>query len=119
MQTLQHTLASVIRDVFSVDIQPELTRPDEQFGDYATNAAMQLAGRLRRNPREVAEELALKLREALGDQVRDVTIAGPGFINITLSDAELGHMALAAPTSKPDTYKGQVIVTEYSDPNPF
>src|SRR6185437_2149639 len=35
--------------------QVELTRPDEQFGDYATNAALQLAGTLHRKPREVAE----------------------------------------------------------------
>lgn len=110
---------SVIRDVFDVDVQPELTRPDEQFGDYATNVAMQLAGRLRRNPREVAEELVAALKEKLGDQAKEITIAGPGFVNITLSDTALGAMVLEAPASKPTTFKGQVVVTEYSDPNPF
>jgi arginyl-tRNA synthetase len=119
MQTIYSALASVIRDVFDVDVQPELTRPDEQFGDYATNVAMQLAGRLRRNPREVAEELVTTLKEKLGDQVRDITIAGPGFINIALSDQALGELAMKAPTTKPETFKGQVVVTEYSDPNPF
>lgn len=119
MQQIQSTLASVIQDVFNVDVHPELTRPDEQFGDYATNVAMQLAGRLRRSPREVAEELVAALKEKFADQVRDITIAGPGFINIMLSDAALGEMAVLAPVSKPDTYKGQVVVTEYSDPNPF
>lgn len=119
MQTLQPTLASVIRDVFNVDVQPELTRPDEQFGDYATNVAMQLAGRLRRNPREVAEELAQGLKDALRGQAQDITIAGPGFINITLSDTTLGELAQRAPHTKPETYKHQVVVTEYSDPNPF
>jgi arginyl-tRNA synthetase len=119
MQTLQSTLASVIRDVFNVDVQPEITRPDEQFGDYATNVAMQLAGRLRRNPREVAEELAAKLQEQAGNDIKSVDIAGPGFINILLSDSALGTMAASAVSTKPDTYKGQVVVTEYSDPNPF
>lgn len=119
MQTLHSALTSVIRDVFDVDVQPELTRPDEQFGDYATNVAMQLAGRLRRAPRDVAEELVAKLRDNLGGQVKDITIAGPGFINITLSDAVMAEMALQAPTTKPKTYREQVIVTEYSDPNPF
>jgi len=119
MQTLQSTLASVIRDVFNVDVQPEVTRPDEQFGDYATNVAMQLAGRLRRNPREVADELAAKLQEQAGDDIKSVEIAGPGFINITLSDSALSSMATKAVSTKPDTYKGQVVVTEYSDPNPF
>jgi arginyl-tRNA synthetase len=119
MQILQSTLASVIRDLFNVDMQPEVTRPDEQFGDYATNVAMQLAGRLRRNPREVAEELSAKLQEAAGDDIKSVEIAGPGFINITLSDAALSKMADIAVFTKPDTYKGQVVITEYSDPNPF
>jgi arginyl-tRNA synthetase len=119
MEKLHMTLGDVIRDTFDVDLQPELTRPDEQFGDYATNIAMQLAGRLRRNPREVADELTAKLREALGDQVADITIAGPGFINITLSDSALAELTAAAPKSKPTDYQGQVVVAEYSDPNPF
>jgi arginyl-tRNA synthetase len=119
MKPLYTTLVSVIQDLYAVDLQPELTRPDEQFGDYATNVAMQLAGRLRRSPREVADEVVGALKEKLGDQVADVTIAGPGFINIKLSDSALGEQAAAAPTMKPATYKGQVVVTEYSDPNPF
>jgi arginyl-tRNA synthetase len=119
MQTLSTPLAEVIKETFGLEIQPELTRPDEQFGDFATNVAMQLAGRLHRNPREVAEELAEALRSKLGDKVSEVTIAGPGFINLTLSDQALLDMALTAPHQKPDTYKNKVIVAEYSDPNPF
>lgn len=100
-------------------LKPDLTRPDEQFGDYATNAAMQLARQLGRNPRELAEELAAALREALTDTVQEVMIAGPGFINIRLQDATLLQGAAVASTIKPDTYKDQVVVAEYSDPNPF
>src|SRR5438045_3715317 len=69
--------------------------------------------------REVAEQLAGKLREVLGERARDVTIAGPGFVNINLSDRVLAEQALAAPTTKPAGYEGQVVVAEYSDPNPF
>ncbi|HYH75851.1 MAG TPA: arginine--tRNA ligase [Candidatus Saccharimonadales bacterium] len=119
METIQTTLQGVIQDVFGLDIKPELTRTDEQFGDYATNVAMQLAGRLRRAPREVAEELSVSLRGALGDQAADITIAGPGFINITLSDAALGAMATGALSSKPRDYEGKTVLVEYSDPNPF
>lgn len=119
MENLTTTLKSVIQDVFDVDVTPELTRPDEQFGEYATNIAMQLAGRTRRNPREVAEQLVAALRERVNDQITEITIAGPGFINITLSDEALLALAKTAPTTKPDLYKGKVVVTEYSDPNPF
>lgn len=119
MDEMRQALKGVIQNVFNTDVKVELTRPDAQFGDYATNVALQLAGRVKRNPREVAEELAGKLREALGDQVREVSVAGPGFINIALSDSAITAQALQAPVSKPNTYQDQVIVTEYSDPNPF
>lgn len=119
MEEMKTALTGVIKNVFDVDVAVELTRTSEQFGDYATNAALQLAGRLGRNPREVAEELAGKLREALGDKVRDVSVAGPGFINITLSDAALYELAQNAPATKPQTHKGKVVVAEYSDPNTF
>lgn len=119
MQSFLSVTAKVIRELFQLDVIPELTRPEEQFGDISTNVAMQLAGRLRRNPREVAEELTAALREALGDQATDITIAGPGFINITLADKTLIDQAVAAPRTKPDTYQGRTVVAEYSDPNPF
>lgn len=119
MEEMHKTLAGVIQNVFNTDVKVELTRPDAQFGDYATNVALQLAGRLQRNPREVAEELAAKLREELGDRVREISVAGPGFVNIALSDTAIADQALSAPAIKPQPYQGQVVVTEYSDPNPF
>lgn len=116
---MQQMLASVVRDVFGLDVPADVTRPDSQFGDYATNVALQLAGRLHKPPRDIAEQLARALKERLAAEVADVTVAGPGFVNITLSDQTLAKQALAAPTTKPQLYAGQVIVAEYSDPNPF
>ncbi|HSX34218.1 MAG TPA: arginine--tRNA ligase [Candidatus Saccharimonadales bacterium] len=119
MQEMTTVLATVIHDLFGADVKAELTRPEPQFGDYATNVALQLAGRVGKPPRGVAEQLVEKLREAYGERVSDITIAGPGFINIRLSDSALATAAEAAPTTPPQQFKGQVIVTEYSDPNPF
>ncbi|HJQ09175.1 MAG TPA: arginine--tRNA ligase, partial [Candidatus Saccharimonadales bacterium] len=119
MKEITEALRRVIRKAFAVDVLAEVTPADEQFGDYATNAALQLASRLSRPPREIAEIIARDLRAKLGDQVCDITIAGPGFINIVLSDTVLAAKAEAAPTAKPTDYKGQVLVAEYSDPNPF
>ncbi|HEY5152837.1 MAG TPA: arginine--tRNA ligase [Candidatus Saccharimonadales bacterium] len=115
-EELERQVAEACKTVFDVDISIDLTRPEEQFGDYATNAALQLSKQLQKNPREIAETLAVKLRENLSQQISDVSVAGPGFINIKLSDRAL----LEALKSKPGRpLDGQTIVAEYSDPNPF
>ncbi|MET0779507.1 MAG: arginine--tRNA ligase [Candidatus Saccharimonadales bacterium] len=119
MQDLQQAIGQAIQELFSTELQAELSRTQEQFGDYATNVAMQLAGKTGKPPREVAEVLAAKLRESLAGRVRDITIAGPGFINITLDDTRLAAMAEAAPNYQSQGFAKQVVVTEYSDPNPF
>ena len=68
-------------------IVPGLDRPrQEGHGDYATNAAMILAGTVKRPPRDVAADLAEELRELLGPSLERVEIAGPGFINLFLTD---------------------------------
>jgi arginyl-tRNA synthetase len=69
-----------------------IERPkNREHGDWATNAAMQLGGKFGMNPRAFAELLAPEL-EGL-DGVDKVDIAGPGFINITLSAAAAGEAA--------------------------
>jgi arginyl-tRNA synthetase len=114
MQEIIELLTSAIKDLFSVDLKPELTRPDEQFGDYATNIAMQLGKKLHKNPREIAVALAGKLHGAEG--IADVSIAGPGFINLRLTNKTLWATAQNVPAKSLD---GKTIVVEYSDPNPF
>ncbi|WP_377296187.1 arginine--tRNA ligase [Rhizobium sp. SGZ-381] len=56
---------------------------DASHGDVATNAAMVLAKPLGTNPRALADIIAEKLKEDA--DIVDVTVAGPGFINIRLS----------------------------------
>ena len=64
----------------------ELERPnDPEHGDYATNAAMRLAPQHRRQPRELAEEIAAAA--ATLDAVERTEVAGPGFVNLWLADA--------------------------------
>ena len=100
----------------TVDVK--LTRPGSQFGDYATNVAMQLAKPLGKNPREIAEEIGSVLRES-GD-FSEVTIAGPGFINLRVAGSRL-FAALRDEWS--DSYgentdgAGKTVVVEYPSPN--
>jgi len=69
-------------------------RPD--FGDYSTNAALLLAPRLHASPREVAERLGAALQQALGGALARFAIAGPGFLNLHLSDEWLREALAAA-----------------------
>jgi arginyl-tRNA synthetase len=60
--------------------------PKAELGDYSTNAAMLLAPVLGAPPREIAERLVQSLDEGLADALDHVEVAGPGFLNLFLSD---------------------------------
>lgn len=66
---------------------------NRDHGDWATNVAMQFAGKFGMNPRAFAELLAAELSSL--DGVSKVDIAGPGFINISVSAAAAGGLAKA------------------------
>lgn len=111
---MNEKIAAIIQNLFGIDQAVTITRPDTQFGDYATNVALQLAKSVGKSPRNIAEAIADELRKT-GDY-QEVTIAGPGFINLRLTDAVL----LAALDTKPvASLEGKTFVLEYSDPNPF
>ena len=77
-------LAGALSELAGVPVA--LERPsDASHGDYATNAALQLAGSLRQPPRTVAERLAGEAAALEG--VQRAEVAGPGFVNLFLDDA--------------------------------
>lgn len=94
---------------------------DASHGDMATNAAMVLAKGAGTNPRVLAEALAPKL-EALGE-VASVSIAGPGFINLTLTEQawrdELAIItSIGADYGRSDRGGGRTVNIEYVSANP-
>ena len=107
-------LKETIQSSYGLEIEPVLTRPEAQFGDLATNVALQLAGRVGKKPQDVAGELADAVREL--DDVLEASIAGPGFLNIKLTDQALDRAWSLEPEQH---YRHQTVVVEYSDPNPF
>jgi arginyl-tRNA synthetase len=56
-------------------------------GDYSTNVGMLLAPYLHASPREIAERVGEALSGLLGDTLTSYEVAGPGFLNLTLSDS--------------------------------
>jgi arginyl-tRNA synthetase len=68
--------------------RPTLERPKKAgHGDYATNAALVLAPVVGAPPRDVAQKLGDALQASLGDALDRVEVAGPGFLNLFLTDA--------------------------------
>jgi arginyl-tRNA synthetase len=87
---LDAAFRQAIRAAFDLDADPLLTvSQNDKFGDYQSNAAMSLAKQVaektgqKTNPRQVAEQIKGKLE--LGAMAQEVSIAGPGFINVRLS----------------------------------
>jgi arginyl-tRNA synthetase len=81
-----------------------LERPGEpEYGDYATNAALRLAGARRRPPRELAAEIAALATEL--PAIERAEVAGPGFVNLFLRDTWF-EGALAAILAAGEGYGG-------------
>ena len=94
---------------------------DTSHGDLATNAAMVLAKGAGMVPRTLAEAIAAGLRGVEG--VEDLSVAGPGFINMRLSDAvwrdELGLItALGSDYGRAEPGSGGRVNVEYVSANP-
>jgi arginyl-tRNA synthetase len=71
-------------DLGGDEVAVEVTRPrQKEHGDYATNVALALAAKQGRNPRAVAETLIEHLPPS--DLIAGVEVAGPGFINVTVT----------------------------------
>ena len=89
---------------------------DPRFGDYQCNDALKLAKKFKMNPREVAAKVAAHVPSAL-----KVEIAGPGFLNLTVSpawlDESLAAFAAQPHCGIPQTGAGKTIVIDYSSPN--
>lgn len=111
---MEQTLQNIVKELFGIEVEIKLTRPESQFGDYATNVALQLTSKLEKPPREIAESIARGLRET--NEFSEVQVAGPGFINLRLSDAA----TLGLLKKKPHLSRaGQTVVIETNNPNPF
>lgn len=114
MKQVVDVISETIKQLFDVEMAVELQRPKPEFGDFATNVAMQLAGHLGQNPRQIAEQIVEQLRA--NPLFSAVEIAGPGFINLKLTDQMLWQTAQAP---APAIYQNMSYVLEYSCPNAF
>jgi arginyl-tRNA synthetase len=121
--TLRVALARAAATLGAPDVEVLLERPrDPAHGDVATNLALTLAKVLRATPREVAERLVAALELPPGI-VRKAEIAGPGFVNFFLAEAQLADvlgtvLAAGSGYGRSGVGKGQPVNVEFVSANP-
>ena len=92
-------------------------RPD--ISDYQSNGALPLAKELKQNPRALAEKIAAFLKE--DSFFEKVSVDGPGFINMTISNAALSDVAYSILSTEKSGYENpaeaKTVVFDYGGPN--
>ncbi|NPA27585.1 MAG: arginine--tRNA ligase [Epsilonproteobacteria bacterium] len=120
---LKSLLSEAIRDSFKeLNITPKTTQVNEaakpEFGDFQYNGVMALAKELKENPREIANRVALVLKE--NPLFERVEVAGPGFINLRIDKKFLEDNLLQALDSRAGVREKEDkirVVVDYSSPN--
>ena len=125
-QKIYEAVKAAVKAAFDLEAEENLlvveTPKDPKLGDYATSAAMKLARTLRKNPMEIAETLASKLRELL-PEAESVTVARPGFINFRLKNEALTALInqvidAGDDYGKNESGKGKKVLVEWVSVNP-
>lgn len=122
MHEAKKLVEQAVATAFNENVDVALTRPDSQFGDFATNVALQLGKKLGKNPREVADTIIQVLpKDSL---IAEASVAGPGFINLTLKSSELAKCVVATVQNAPksgfgstDVGSGKTVICEFPSPN--
>ena len=116
-------LTAIVRSAFETAFPGEdfsqvkvVPATDPKFGDYQCNDALKVAKKVGLKPRDAAMKVAGNIGDAL-----KVEVAGPGFLNLTVSPewlaGELARLAAAPKCGIPQKGAGRRVVIDYSSPN--
>ena len=124
---IKKTLSEILEDLYS-KVEPEIKNlkisiqdnKEKEHGDLATNIAMVLAKPLKKNPKEIAEEI--KQNFVLDEKIIKIEVAGPGFLNFFLSKDSHGEILEQIQKEnkdfgKSDSKQSKVLI-EYVSSNP-
>jgi arginyl-tRNA synthetase len=116
-------IAKILKSVIKEDVDMGVSASERfGFGHYSSNVAFKLAKIVGKSPLDVAKDLAVKLSS--NDELEKVEAAAPGFVNFWLKPEDF-QKELAVILKQKDKYgknnnlKGQKIMVDYTDPNPF
>jgi len=140
-ETIRQTIIEVLQELGITGVDFVVEHPsDLSHGDYACNVAMAACGALAKavdshveevswgtkytSPRNLAEEIVrcIVLKNVPG--VKDISVAGPGFINFHLNRSFFTEEITRATQlgdnwGKNSSLEGKKVLVEYTDPNPF
>ena len=130
MPSLSSTLTEIMQDAFTAHNLPSQhgivrvsDRPD--LAQFQCNGAMPCAKIAKANPREIAGKIVEWLENNHGDMFTKLEIAGPGFINIDLTDAYIrdyldsnGQNQTIGFTKKPQKTQSSLITVDLTLPKP-
>ncbi|MBL4581586.1 MAG: arginine--tRNA ligase [Gammaproteobacteria bacterium] len=122
-QILNQQVGAALSEVSGLaDCDPNvITASKPEFGDYQSNGVMSIAKKAGSNPRQLANDVVEKMTADANPLIERFEVAGPGFINIHLSDSALMQRAaeIRSDLQKliPQTAQAEKIVVDYSSPN--
>jgi arginyl-tRNA synthetase len=125
MSSLTDILTEFVREAFQAEALPTehagvtpSNRPD--LGQFQSNGALAVAKSLKRNPREIAERIRATLLARHAAELRDVSLAGPGFVNISLTDGFLAaHLNRLTEDERLGVARkpAETVILDYGGPN--
>ncbi|MEV0700066.1 arginine--tRNA ligase [Saccharopolyspora sp. NPDC050389] len=124
VRSVAHEVELAVSAAMAAELPAELTGQDplvrrSDHADFQSNVALALAKRAGQKPRDLAE--ALRSHLAAVPWITSVELAGPGFLNITVSDqaiqSRLEQRADREKLGIPESRRTQIAVVDYSAPN--
>ena len=119
LQELKRALASHIREKYSVDISVALEKPPKlELGEAASPVCFELAKRLKRAPRQIAQEIATNLPRVPG--IARVEVAGAGYLNAFFDRGSFWQsLQSTAETRTPEAgARAEKVIVEHTSINP-
>lgn len=122
---LKDYLNLAIVELYALEVPIAVEMPkDIAHGDYTSNIALTISKQLQKKPQDVAEEITAFLKEKAIPNVQDISVAGFGFINFTLS-SDFFAVQLQSILGNDESWgvsslhTGKTILVEHSSPNLF
>ncbi len=126
--TIKELISSALRECFGLEGVPFAVEQPKDLGngDYASNVGLIVAKQLSKNPREVAEAIAVCVGTGINrpNSIAEVSVAGAGFINFTMTKDFFAQQVSHIIEQKnqwgsSDLHHGKHILVEHSSPNLF